>query len=112
MPRTESTSIVRNAASASLLEEEKLVSWTARLPTAKTAIRSPAGLVRTNSRAAAAASTIAWPRIDCDRSRASPTLFSLPRFVASKPITGLPFSRSAGTFFDGVGVTIVAWTVG
>ena len=104
--------MLRSAESASVVEAEKSVSWIARLPTATTAIRSRAGFVLTNARAAADASRIAWPLIDCDRSTASTTLFSRPRFVASKPTTFRPFSRSGGTRFVGLIVTIVARTVG
>jgi hypothetical protein len=77
-----STSIVRSAEDASSEVEEKLVSCTAFLPTATTAIRSRAGFVLTKSWAAAEASRIAWPIIDCERSNRSMTLFSRPRLTA------------------------------
>ena len=112
MPRTLSTSIVRRAASASSAVEEKAVSCTAFLPTATTAIRSRAGFEATNWRAAADASVIAWPIIDCERSMRSMTLFSRPRLTAWKPTTARPFSVSFGAEPTGFGVTAVTRTVG
>ena len=76
-------------------------SWKACLPTATTAIRSLAGFERTKERAAAVASCIARPSIDCDRSKSSTTLFSRPKFFAEYPITGWPSSLSLGAFSAG-----------
>jgi hypothetical protein len=103
---------VRRAASASAFADEKLVSCTARRPTAKTATRSRLGFVPMNSRAAAEASFIACPSIDCERSITAATLFSRPRLTARKPTTGMPFSVSAGATPRGFGVTTVARIVG
>jgi hypothetical protein len=107
-----STSIVRRAASASAAFEEKSVSCTAFLPTATTAIRSRAGFEPTNCRAATDASTIAWPIIDCERSKSSITLFSRPRLTAWNPTTAPPFSVTGGADASGFGVTTVTRTVG
>ncbi len=112
VPRTLSTSIVRRAASDSAAFAENAVSCTARLPTATTAIRSCAGLEPTNWRAAADASAIAWPIIDCERSKSSITLFSRPRLTARRPTTGCPFSFTSGARPTGFGVTAVTRTVG
>ncbi len=83
------------------MPDEKPVSWKACFPTATTAIRSLAGFERTKERAAAVASCIAWPSIDWDRSKRSTTLFSRPKFLAVKPITGWPSSLSLGALAAG-----------
>ena len=82
--------------SASIVEVEKPVRRTGSVANVATAIRSAAGFAATNARAAATASSSGCPSIDCERSTARTTLFARPRFVASRPATGSPFSVSVG----------------
>ena len=91
---------------------EKPVAWTALLPNVTTAIRSVPALAATNVRAAAPAAPSVPPSIERERSTATTTLFSRPRFCASSPATGRPFSVSFGGFAVGVPVTRVARTSG
>ena len=61
-----------------------------------TATRSSDGLAATKARAAATASASGLPFIERERSTARTMLFALPRFVATRPVTGWPFSVTVG----------------
>jgi hypothetical protein len=103
---------VRRTASESIVDVEKRVSVAASLPNAQIAIRSLGDFPATNWRAPLAASASGEPIIDRERSMQTTTLFEEPRFLASRPATGRPFSSSVGGVCDEDGLTTVSSTCG
>ena len=112
MPERESTEICRSACAASIVEEEKVVRSTGLCPKPRIAIRSAGGFAATKARAARAASASACPFMERDVSTARTTLFSRPRFSASRPVTAAPFSLTPGCRESGPVVTTETCIVG
>ena len=82
--------------SASSRTVEKGDSVTGREPKAITDNSSFGCFAAMNARAPFAASASGLPRIDWERSMSSAIALMRPRFCASKPATGEPFSQRAG----------------
>ena len=90
---------------ASVADVEKSVSCETPRPNEMTEMRSPDALCCTKDRAASEAFESDWPFIERDVSIATTTLFDAPRFTASNPLTGVPFSVSRGVVAAGFAVT-------
>ena len=88
------------------------MSGSAREPNVTMPMLSDGGFALTNASAAAAASAIAWPFIDRERSIASTTLLPRPRFAACTPPAGWPFSHTRGVRCAGFDVTTETVSVG
>src|SRR5215210_7032748 len=112
VPSTGSTASERRALWASAADVEKLVNTTGLVAKVATATRSSRCFAPRNAYAAATASENGLPFIDCERSTASTTLFARPRFSASAPLTGRPFSSTRGARVVGDGVTTLIRTAG
>ncbi len=97
---------------ASPASVEKPVSVTARRPKPTIWIRSDARFASANVRAPAVASRSDFPAIERERSTASTMLLARPRFTPSRPVTGTPFSVSAGIAAPACDATTLTDTLG
>ena len=75
---------------------EKGASAVAVEPNEITESSSAGCLAAMKPRAPAMASASGFPRIDCELSMTIVIALARPRFWASKPATGVPFSQTAG----------------
>jgi hypothetical protein len=111
VPLCESIASPRSAASESSVTAENRERLTTLEPNASTAIWSLGGFWDTKPRAAAMAS-LNFVRIERDRSIAITTDFDDARLTAWYPVTGWPFSVSAGWTREPADETTVARIVG
>ncbi len=112
MPDLVSFDIVRSESSASIVDDENPVSFTALFPKTTTATRSEPALSATNARAPSTAAASLSPAIDCERSTATTTLLDEARFCRLRSTTLRPFSLSVGAWSEATGATSVARIVG
>ena len=108
MPLIGSTLIPWSAAPASVPTSVKGTSSNGFVAKEVTQILSVGSFAATNALAAAVACSSGAPLMEREWSTARQMLRAAPRFWASTPEAGTPFSISCGGSFDGFDVTTVA----